>query len=84
MRTTIELDNESRAKLMALAAKRGLRGYSELVQEAVTEYLAKEEQREQAVQEVMELSGSLSADEAKQVEERIEATWKRWSLPTRP
>ncbi|MDI3523085.1 MAG: hypothetical protein PWP43_1267, partial [Bacillota bacterium] len=48
------------------------------------EYLAKEEQREQAVQEVMELSGSLSADEAKQVEERIEATWKRWSLPTRP
>jgi len=84
VRTTIELDNESRAKLMALAAKRGLRGYSELVQEAVTEYLAKEEQREQAVQEVMELSGSLSADEAKQVEERIEATWKRWSLPTRP
>ncbi|MDK2926523.1 MAG: hypothetical protein PWR31_213 [Bacillota bacterium] len=84
MRTTIELDNESRAKLMALAAKRGLRGYSELVQEAVTEYLAKEEQREQAVQEVMELSGSLSADEAKQVEEGIEATWKRWSLPTRP
>jgi metal-responsive CopG/Arc/MetJ family transcriptional regulator len=84
VRTTIELDNESRAKLMALAAKRGLRGYSELVQEAVTEYLAKEEQREQAVQEVMELSGSLSADEAKQVEEGIEATWKCWSLPTRP
>ena len=39
MRTSIELDDELRAALMSLAAKRGLRGYSSLVQEAVAKYL---------------------------------------------
>ncbi len=39
MRTTIELTDEQRAALMALAGKRRLRGYSPLVQEALTQYL---------------------------------------------
>lgn len=40
MRTTIELTDEQRAALLALAARRGLRGYSSLVQEALAAYLA--------------------------------------------
>lgn len=39
MRTTIELDDELRAALLSLAAKRGMRGYSSLVQEALAQYL---------------------------------------------
>lgn len=39
MRTSIELTDEQRSALMALAGKRGLRGYSSLVQEALTLYL---------------------------------------------
>lgn len=40
MRTTIELPDEQRAKLLELAARRGEKGFSKLVQEAVAEYLA--------------------------------------------
>lgn len=39
MRTTIELSDEQRSALLALAGKRGLRGYSSLVQEALARYL---------------------------------------------
>ena len=39
MRTTVELSDEQRAALLSLAAKRGLRGYSMLVQEALAQYL---------------------------------------------
>ncbi len=40
MRTTIELSDEQRGALLALAGKRGLRGYSILVREALAQYLA--------------------------------------------
>ena len=39
MRTTIELTDEQRARLLAVAARRGLRGYSLVVQEALAAYL---------------------------------------------
>lgn len=39
MRTTIDLSDEQRAALLAMAARRGLRGYSSLVQEALAKYL---------------------------------------------
>lgn len=39
MRTTIELTDEQRSALLALAGKRGLRGYSSLVQEALAQYM---------------------------------------------
>ena len=40
MRTTIELTDEQRAALLAKAARRGMRGYSQLVQEALARYLS--------------------------------------------
>lgn len=39
MRTSIELTDEQRAALLTLAGRRGLRGYSSLVQEALAQYL---------------------------------------------
>lgn len=39
MRTTIELTDEQRSALLAMAGKRGLRGYSSLVQEALAQYM---------------------------------------------
>lgn len=40
MRATIDLTDEQRAALLALAARRGLRGYGSLVREAVERYVA--------------------------------------------
>ncbi len=47
MRTTIDLPNEKRSRLMALAARRGLRGYSEIVAEAVEVIGGRKEKRVQ-------------------------------------
>ena len=40
MRTTVELSDRVRAKLLELAARRGDRGFSALVEEAVERYVA--------------------------------------------
>lgn len=78
MRTTIEISNETRAKLMALAAKRGLRGYSEIVNEAIEEYLARLEGREEEIAEILKLAGSLSEEESQQYAARTKEFWSRW------
>lgn len=78
MRTTIEISNETRAKLMALAARRGLRGYSEIVNEAIKEYLARVENREKEIAEVLKLAGTLSEKESQEYAARTKEFWSRW------
>jgi len=78
MRTTIEINNENRAKLAALAAKRGLRGYSKIIEEALTEYLARIENRKSEIEEFLNLAGSLSQEEAFVAENKIKEFWSRW------
>jgi hypothetical protein len=52
MRTTVELKDEHRSALLELAGRRGLKGFSDLVGEAIEVYLQSRAQ------------GSLNADEA--------------------
>lgn len=78
MRTTIEISNETRAKLVALAARRGLRGYSEIVNEALEEYLARAENREKEINEILRLAGSLSEEEGRKYVARVKEFWSRW------
>jgi hypothetical protein len=69
MRTTVELRDDQHAALAALASRRGIRGYSAIVQEALDLYL-----REHAVArltEVLQLRGILAGEEAAEVEHRI-------------
>jgi len=81
MRTTIEIPNEKRAKLLALAARRGLRGYSQLVNEALDAYLAKAEaKRVKDLEEVLALAGTLSPAEAEDAEKAIREAWAKWRL----
>jgi predicted transcriptional regulator len=46
-----ELSDEIRAKLMELVARRGERGFSALVEEALVQYLDAEERRRRSVEE---------------------------------
>lgn len=78
MRTTIDLPNDRRARLMALAARRGMRGYSDIVREAIDRYLEEEERKEAALPEILSLAGSLSEEEARDARKRIDETWQRW------
>ena len=79
MRTTIELSNEKRARLLAIAARRGLRGYSQIINEALDLYLAREEEkRSTALSEVLSLRGTLTDAEAREMEARIAEAWRKW------
>jgi len=76
MRTTVELRDDQHAALAALASRRGLRGYSALVQEALDVYLR--EHAAERLTETLRLRGILAEDEAIEVERRIaeaRATW---------
>ncbi|MBO8140900.1 MAG: hypothetical protein H0Z37_01795 [Firmicutes bacterium] len=72
------MNNDQRAKLLAIAARRGLRGHSELIKEAVERYLQEEESRQASVQKVLELEGALTAEDEQKAAQRIRETWARW------
>ena len=84
MRTTIELTDDQRAKLLALAAKRRLRGYSPLIQEALDRYLedpsngGRAKTRARAARAARKIRGSLSVADADRMRRRIEELWRRW------
>ncbi|MEW6045499.1 MAG: hypothetical protein AB1609_03335 [Bacillota bacterium] len=78
MRTTIDLPNDKRARLAAIAARRGLRGYSELINEAVERFLEEEENRQAQIAKVLALRGVLTDQQAREVEQRIREVWSRW------
>ena len=64
MRTTVELKPEHRSALLALAARRGQKGFSNVLEEAIETYLAGEAQREGRRKTLLSLAGSLSGQEA--------------------
>ena len=84
MLTTIELTDDQRAKLLGLAAKRRLRGYSALIHEALERYLeealngGETQARAKAARAARKIRGSLTEAQAERMRRRIEELWKRW------
>jgi hypothetical protein len=76
MRTTIEIRDEQRIALAAIAAKRGLRGYSEIVQEAIDAYLSSTQGDD--LDALLSLRGSLAPEQADALERRIAEAWASW------
>jgi predicted transcriptional regulator len=78
MRTTIELRDDQRARLLEIAAQEGRKGFSHLIQEAVDRFLEDEEGRREEVAEALTLVGSLGPEEAEALRERTRALRERW------
>jgi metal-responsive CopG/Arc/MetJ family transcriptional regulator len=78
MRTTIEIDDEHRAKLLAIAARRGMKGFSQIVSEAIDSYLAAEKNLEKHREEVRSLQGSLTKKEAEDLRRRVAKIRRHW------
>jgi len=84
MRTTIEIADDKLVKLKKLAAERGERGFSALVDEALERYLetdpgAERARRERQAEAIRALAGSWSDEDAALARERIaelRATWR--------
>lgn len=78
MRTTIELDDEHRARLLEIAARRGEKGFSRIIGEAVDAYLASLEASARSRRAALRLRGSLPADEARRLREETTALRESW------
>lgn len=76
MRTTVEITEEQHQALTALANRRGVRGFSLLVQEALAQYLSDVEADELDL--LLSLEGSLSEAEEKELRARVEEVRKTW------
>jgi hypothetical protein len=77
MRTTVEITEGQHRALSALAQRRGLRGFSALVQEALAAYLRDLDTQE--IDLLLGLEGMLGEDDERELRSRIDtlrATWR--------
>lgn len=78
MRTTIELTEDQRSELLRLAAQKGMKGFSQLVQEAVNAYLDSQNSRASLIEAAIALKGSLQNKSADEFEQRTKAIRENW------
>jgi predicted transcriptional regulator len=78
MRTTIEITDEHRAALLQLAARRGQKGFSAIVSEAIEAYLKAAGEEAKRRREALGLRGALSADEAERLRAATAEIRKTW------
>jgi hypothetical protein len=79
MRTTIELKPEHRSRLLAIAARRGEKGFSNVLSEAVESYLGSEAERDRRRQRVLQLRGALRREDAVRLRKEaasLRASWR--------
>ncbi len=78
MRTTIELSDAQRGRLLDLAARRGEKGFSSIVQEAIEQYFTLEDRRQETVDRALRALGSLSDEEADRLDHEVGALRRSW------
>lgn len=78
MRTTIELKPEHRAKLLELAARRGEKGFSSVIAEAIESHLQRTVENDQARGRALLLRGSLSRKDADALRRTATALRNSW------
>lgn len=67
VRTTIELKPEHRARLTEMAARRGQKGFSSVIQDAIDAYLEASNGKERLRDRALALRGALPAGQAEQL-----------------
>jgi hypothetical protein len=79
MRTTIEITAEQRARLLQIAARRGAKGFSQLVQEALDAYLKAEADTDEQRRRALMLRGAVGEKEGEKLREAtrdIRGSWR--------
>jgi predicted transcriptional regulator len=78
MRTTVELTDRHRAKLLELAAERGEKGFSGILREALDRFLDEQSSRRDRVDEALKLRGSFSDSTADELEASLAQSRSYW------
>jgi hypothetical protein len=79
MRTTVEMKPEHRSALLALASRRGQKGFSAVLGEAIESFLHDEVEREKRRKVLLSLGGSLSkkdGDELRRTARDLRESWR--------
>ena len=71
MRTTVELSDDHRSVLHFLAAQRGLRGYSKLIQEAIDFYIKEKTGKKSDIKRLLKMRGTWGKEETKKFRKRV-------------
>ncbi len=79
-RTTIELKDEHRVMLQAIAVSRGWRGFSRAIEEAIEFYLHHLAEAEVARRALLGRRGSWSTEEARETARTIAEVRRNWPL----
>jgi hypothetical protein len=83
MRTTVELSGPVYRRLKAVAVDRGLRGFSPIVEEALSEYFQSELRRRHLTSAIAAAQGAWSDDDVADFERAREQAWATWQpLPS--
>jgi len=78
MRTTAEIADEHRARLVELAARRREKGFSRIVAEAIQRYLEELDRAEAHRRKALKLRGSLSPRQAERLETEMTRLCSSW------
>jgi len=71
VRTTVELSDDHRSVLHFLAAQRGLRGYSKLIQEAIDFYIKEKTGKKSDIKRLLKMRGTWGKEETKKFRKRV-------------
>ena len=80
MRTTIELSDRIRAELLRVAARRGLKGFSQIVEEAISQYLSTLKRKDRDLKKALKFKGSLSSSEADEILRSASELRSKWRI----
>lgn len=78
MRTTIEITEVQRGELLRIAGRRGEKGFSSVVREAVDLFLKAHASREDAVRAALGVRGALAGPEGDALEEEVSTIRRKW------
>jgi predicted transcriptional regulator len=78
VRTTIELTDEQRSKLLEAAAKRGEKGFSAIIQEALEHYFEAAADRRERVERGIKVLGTLAESAADRLEKDVRQLRRLW------
>jgi hypothetical protein len=78
MRTTIEIKPEHRSALLALAARRGHKGFSMVLAEAIEAFLRNDGERQRKKRKLLSLAGSVSEQDAAELRNTTRTVRESW------
>ena len=78
MRTTVEMKPEHRSALLSAASRRGQKGFSAVLEEAIEHYLRTEQDREKRRKTLLSLAGSLSAAKTVKLRRSVKTLREHW------